>query len=129
MQLVLVLMLGAREQLYVGTLTGLSTRSLAEYRQTFFGLGCWLCDKERNDIGYDGVNNNNAHFRCDDLNVCYFGSLKRTTAADGYLNALLGHRRVGADPTRRQTGPAGSYGSLGQRNGPMKDIILFTRDW
>jgi hypothetical protein len=37
--------------------------------------------------------------------------------------------RVGADPTRRQTGPAGSYGSLGQRNEPMKDIILFTRDW
>jgi hypothetical protein len=94
-QLVLVLMLGAREQLYVGTLTGLSTRSLAEYRQTFFGLGCWLCDKERNDIGYGGVNNNNAHFRCDDLNVCYFGSLKRTTAADGYLNALLGHRDSG----------------------------------
>jgi hypothetical protein len=37
--------------------------------------------------------------------------------------------RVGSDLTCRQTGPAGFYGSLGQRNGPMKDIILFTRDW
>lgn len=36
--------------------------------------------------------------------------------------------RVGSDLTCRQE-TSGSYGSLGQRNGPMKDIILFTRDW
>lgn len=110
MQLVLVLMLGAREQLYVGTLTGLSTRSLAEYRQTFFGLG-WFCEKERNDIGYDGVNNNNAHFRDDDLNVCYFGSIRRTIAVDGYLNALSGHR------DSRIIGGKGGEVEGGQRRG------------
>jgi hypothetical protein len=32
--------------------------------------------------------------------------------------------RVGSDLTFRQTGPAGSYGPLGQRNGPIKDIYL-----